>query len=106
MDVGFACCIACVAFRTVQYVVLGLIVVGALNQPEPRCLRFRGPTRTPQPRRQLGPQGQVAALLELERGAQPGLDLADGQRDPGPGLGGGPSCRRAGVGRVSRSRSS
>jgi hypothetical protein len=31
----------------------------------------------------------VAALLELERGAQPGLDLADGQRDLCPGPGGG-----------------
>jgi len=27
-----------------------------------------------------------AELLELKRGAQPGLDLADGQRDPRPGL--------------------
>jgi hypothetical protein len=30
----------------------------------------------------------VAALLELEGGAQPGLDLTDGQRDPRPGPGG------------------
>jgi hypothetical protein len=29
----------------------------------------------------------VAALLELQWRAQPGLDLADGQRDPRPGSG-------------------
>ena len=68
------------------------------DHPDQAPDRHRWPTRAPQPRRQLGPQGQVAALLELERGAQPGLDLADGQRDPGPGLGGGaelPSGRGA-----------